>query len=94
MFIKFKNLRNTALQRTYVRSLFGNYDDFIHMLTEINFSFPIIGLSETIFVTHKDNLSNVSMVGYNLISTPSLSNAGGVAFYLTIRPRGRMDNSP
>ena len=30
----------------------------------------------------KDIVSNVDIVGYDLISEPSLSNAGGVAFYI------------
>ena len=31
----------------------------------------------------KDIVSNVDIVGYDLISEPSLSNAGGVAFYFS-----------
>lgn len=76
------NPKSFAALHCNIRSISANFDNFIHMLTELNFSFPIIGLSETKFVVDKDNLSNVNMVGYDLISNPSLSNAGGVAFYI------------
>ena len=65
-----------------IRSLAANYDSFVHMLSELHFSFPLIGLSETKFVKDKENLSNVNIAGYDFISEPSLSNAGGVAFYV------------
>ena len=52
------------------------------MLHGLNLSFPLIGLSETKFLKDKDISSNVNITGYDLISEPSLSNAGGVAFYI------------
>ena len=52
------------------------------MLSELQFSFSVIGLSETKFMTNKDILTHLDLPGYDLISQPSLSNAGGVGFYV------------
>ena len=52
------------------------------MLFELNNSFSIIGLSETKLKYDKDPLLNTKIEGYIFESQPSLSNAGGVAFYI------------
>lgn len=65
-----------------IRSLAANYDHFIHMLTELYFPFSVIGLSETKIKVDQDILSNIEMPGYDFISQPTLSNAGGVGFYV------------
>ena len=65
-----------------IRSLPANYDNFMHMLSELNFPFSLLGFSETKFKVNQERLVNVNIPGYNLISEPSLSNAGGVAFYV------------
>ena len=52
------------------------------MLSELNILFPLIRLSETKLVENKDIISNVNITGYDLISKPTLSNAGGVVFYV------------
>ena len=52
------------------------------MLSELQFPFSVIGLSETKFKVDKDILTNVNIPGYDFISKPSLSNAGGVGFYV------------
>ena len=49
-----------------IRSLSANHDNLIHMLSELNHSFPLTGLSET-KISHAKDL---------------LVNAGGVAFYI------------
>ena len=41
-----------------------------------------MGLSEIKFKVDKDIITNVNIPGYNFISQPSLSNAGGVGFYI------------
>ena len=65
-----------------IRSLSANYDCFLQMLLELGFPFPLIGLSETKFTKDKNILQNVNITGYDFISEPSLSSAGGVAFYI------------
>lgn len=42
----------------------------------------MIGLSETKFRADQDILTNINIPGYDFISQPSLSNAGGVGFYI------------
>ena len=65
-----------------IRSLSANYDNLHHLLEETNCSFSLIGLSETKFVKNKENFVNVNIMGYNFIHEPTLSNAGGVGFYI------------
>ena len=65
-----------------IRSLSANLDNLIHMLSELNHSFPLIGLSETKISYDKDLHVNVDLTGYDFISEPSHTNAGGVAFYI------------
>jgi len=63
-------------------SVQGNYDNFAYMLSELQFPFSVIGLSETKFMIDKDILTNIDLPGYDFISQPSLSHAGGVSFYV------------
>ena len=60
----------------------GNYDNFAHMLSQLQFPFSVIGLSETKFMIDKDILTNIDLPGYDFISQPSLSQAGGISFYV------------
>ena len=65
-----------------IRSLQCNHDNFVHMLSDLQFPFSLIGLSETKFKVDKDILANIELVNYDFISQPSLSNAGGIGFYM------------
>ena len=65
-----------------IRNLAANYDNLLQMLSELDFSFSLIGLSETTLMVDKDYVANVNIYGYNFISEPSISNAGGVGFYI------------
>ena len=51
------------------------------MLASFNFSFSLIGLTETIIRADENPIMKVNIPGYHFVSEPSLSNAGGVAFY-------------
>ena len=48
------------------------------MLSELQFPFSEIGLSEIKFKVDKDIITNVNISGYDFISQPSLSNAEDV----------------
>lgn len=50
------------------------------MLSDLQFPFTLIGLSETKFKVDKDVLATIELRNYDFISQPSLSNAGGVGF--------------
>lgn len=65
-----------------IRSLGANCDKLMNMLNELHHGFSVIGLSEIKFTQDKEVLSNISVPGYNFISQPSLSSAGGVGMYL------------
>jgi exonuclease III len=52
------------------------------MLSALYFPFSLIGLSEIKFRDNQDPLTNIQIAGYEFASKPSLSNAGGVAFYI------------
>ena len=60
------------------------------MLSELQFPFSLMGLSEIKFNVNEDIITNVNIPGYDFISQPSLSNAGGVGFYrVSIKRRQR-----
>ena len=65
-----------------VRSLSANYDAFSSFLPDLNHKFNVIGLSGTKFTMNKEPTANINITGYNFISQPSHSNAGGVGFYI------------
>ena len=52
------------------------------MLSELQFPFSEIGLSEIKFKVDKDIITNVNISGYDFISQPSLSNAEDVGLYV------------
>ena len=65
-----------------IRSLTANYDKLLHMLSRLNFPFSVIGLSEIKFRVDRDHFANINIPGYQFVSEPSLSNSGGVGFYI------------
>ena len=78
-----------------IRSLAANIDNFKEMLCELNHKFSVIALTETKIKVNKDNICNANIPGYTFISQPSLSNAGGTAFYVdeTLQCNKRSDIS-
>ena len=52
------------------------------MLSELYFPFSLIGLNEIKQKIGESPMSNTDLYGYQFLSQPSLSNAGGVAFYI------------
>ena len=51
-------------------------------MSDLHHSFSIIGLSETKIIHGNDPIINLDLLGYNCISQATLSNAGGVGFYM------------
>ena len=51
-----------------IRSLSANFDNFNHMLSELNYSFSLIGLTETKLRVNIEMLINAKMPGYSYIS--------------------------
>ena len=72
------------LLHSNIRSLSGNFDDFPTVLTELYMYFPfsVIGLSETKFKFGEQPLINTVLPRYTFVSQNTLSNAGGVGFYV------------
>ena len=66
-----------------IRSMNANFDGLMQMLAEVNHSFSLIGLTETKYKVSEDIQYAHSMPGYCFISQPSLSNAGGVGFFVS-----------
>ena len=56
--------------------------DLGEVLFEFDCSFTIIGLTETKIITSKDPVINLNLPGFQFVSQLSLSNAGGVGFYI------------
>ena len=65
-----------------VRSLSANFDKLSNMLSELYFPFSLIGLTEIKQKIDQPPISNPDLCGYQFLSQPSLSDAGGVAFYI------------
>ena len=74
-----------------VRSLESNFDEFVHLLNNLNHQFSIIGLSETKIKQHANPLTDYTadIPKYTLISQPELGlgqlPAGGEVFGFHIR---------
>ena len=84
-----KDIRNTLTPHNNfstlhinIRSLSANHDIFLNLLNDLDYNFSILGLSETKLIVDKDEVNNISIPGYNFVSKPSLSNAGGVGFFI------------
>ena len=52
------------------------------MLSELYFPLSIIGLTETKLKIDQEEILNINIPGYNFLSQPSLSNAGGVGVFV------------
>ena len=52
------------------------------MLAELYFPLSVIGLSETKIKFGEQTLINIDLPGYTFVSQNTLSNAGGVGFYV------------
>ena len=64
-----------------ISSLSANYEAFAEMLSDMNHSFPIIGLSETKIKAGVAQYVNIDLPGYEFLSQPTFSNAGGCVLY-------------
>jgi hypothetical protein len=73
--------KSLSILNRNIRSLSANFDILVHLLSELDFSFSVVGLTEVKTKVNKQLISNVNIPGYNFISQPSKSNAGGVGFY-------------
>ena len=65
-----------------IRSLSANYDNLVNLLSELASAFSLIGLTETKIKLNQDPIVNTKLSGYNFLSQPTYSNAGGVGFYI------------
>lgn len=65
-----------------IRSLQANYDKLCNLLADLNYNFSIIGLSETRMKRDVDQVSYNSIPGYEFVSLSSMTNAGGVGFFI------------
>ena len=83
-----EDIRSTICPRAFsalhfnIRSLAANFDAIHQMLNDMNHSFSIIGLSETIIKFKVDPYITTDLPGYSFLSQPSMSNAGGTGFYV------------
>ena len=65
----------------YYRSLRRNIDNFqVHLLSELDFQFSVIGLTET--RNRSTNIYNLSLPNYNFEYISSPIRAGGVDVYI------------
>ena len=65
-----------------VGSLSANHDGLTIWLSDFQHTFDVIGLSETKITSTTDLTNNIDIEGYDFVSKPTLSNAGGVGLYI------------
>ena len=63
-------------------SISANLDNLTNMLNELHYPFTIVGLTETKLNISKDSIDNIDLPGYQFLSQPSLSNAGGAGIFV------------
>ena len=57
-------------------------NNLVNLLSELAFTFSLIGLTETKIKLNQDPIVNTKLSGYHYLSQPTYSNAGGVGFYI------------
>ena len=65
-----------------IRSLSANHESMTLLLSEPQHAFDVIDLSETKIKGSCDPTNNIAINGYDFISKPTLTNAGGVGLYV------------
>ena len=65
-----------------IRSLSANHDGLTMLLSDLQHSFDVIGLSETKIKSNCDLTSNIAIEGYDFVSKPTLTNASGKGFFI------------
>ena len=78
----FNNNQCLATFHCNIRSVPANIDNLQHLLFKLSFPFSLIGITETKLKTNISPTINIEIQGYRFVSEPSLSNVGGVAFYI------------
>ena len=79
---------NSSLAKSFsalhlnTRSLAANFNSFCLVLQDLNHLFPVIALTETKIKQGSDPFVNTSLPSYHFLSQPSLSNSGGVGFFV------------
>ena len=77
--------KNFSVLHANIRRLNANFENFSDLLYQLNHSFSLIGLSEIKVNSQNDaNISNLyNIPGFDFNFQSSLSNAGGVGFYIS-----------
>ena len=65
-----------------IASLQAHIDDLKQLLVLLNYSFDVIGISETKLKVNVKPSTNIEIDGYNLENTPTQTHFGGVALYV------------
>lgn len=76
------NSNSLSFLNCNIRSLQANFDNLVNMLSELYIPISVLGVTETKLKNHQDALVNINITGYNFLSQPSATNAGGVDFYV------------
>ena len=63
-------------------SLQGHIDDLKALLAALDHSFDIIAISETKILENIDITTNIDLIGYNFVGTPTKSSYGGTGIFI------------
>ena len=83
-----EEIRNSLIKKSFsafhcnIRSLAANYESLVTLLHYLVHTFSVIGVSETKVKMDLGQIINTEILGYHFISQPTLTNAGGVGFYI------------
>ena len=64
-----------------IRSIQANFDNLVQLLSDLNFPFNIISISET-WLRSSEQIANFDLPGYSFLSQSTTLRAGGVGLYI------------
>ena len=89
--INFNFSNSLILVHLNIRSLYKHFDSLCLFLQSLPFKPDVICLTET---SVKDQpLANINLPNYSFVHTPSQSNAGGVAVYVSLNLKFSLDDN-
>ena len=70
-----------SLLNCNIRSIQANFDNLVQLLSDLNFPFDIISISET-WLRSSEQIANFDLPGYSFLSQSATLRAGGVGLYI------------
>ena len=78
-----KHNNQMTLLHLNISSLPYHIDEFAALLSDLEISFKIIGITESRLITKRDPMNDINIPAYSIEHTPTKSNKGGVLLYIS-----------